>query len=516
MEKNHAIQTVMVRPTELMEESLEKEFATSTTAHGFARAAASKSICRRIAWVVFILAGLGMATWMISLRLINYFTYSTSTEIKITFEPRLAFPAVTICNFNRYMKKFLTTADYYVIQATSASSDYYENYYNNYDGYGSYDYGSSSYSGPSGSSGSSGYSSNSDSTGSSGYSSNLGSTGSSGYPGPSGSVGSLGSTGSSSYPGPSGYAGSTDSTGSTGDTGSYRSTGSYDSSAQSGNDVSSRSATSNGMWANISELYPNGFDFGNFSMEKGWQLTNETVLECEFKGRSCDLDKDFQHVFSSYGNCYTFNGELHARRSRYQDQPGLGNGLHLVLNVEQNEYLDDVPDETEQIGIVFQVHSQYEPPLMETKGLGVSPGFHAFAGLKRLQTVNIEPPWGKCNKSLRLDHYPQYTFSGCIIECKLQKTVEKCACKPLEYPGSYPVCSPREMQECVREEMRVINQDFSKHCSGCTVPCNSTNYNIQLSYVALRNATLHHKYGKHINPSGYSGDYIQYGQSSGA
>ncbi|XP_013410212.1 acid-sensing ion channel 2-like [Lingula anatina] len=146
---------------------------------------------------------------------------------------------------------------------------------------------------------------------------------------------------------------------------------------------------------------------------------------------------------------------------------------------------------------------------METRGLGVSPGFHAFAGLKRLQTVNIEPPWGKCNRSLRLDHYPQYTFSGCIIECKLQKAVEKCGCKPLEYPGPYPVCSPREIQECVQEEMRIINQDFSKHCSGCTVPCYSTNYNIQLSYVALRNATMHHKYGQHIIPSGYSGDYVQ-------
>ncbi|XP_013410207.1 acid-sensing ion channel 5-like [Lingula anatina] len=301
-----------------MDESLEKEFATSTTAHGFARAAASKSISRRIAWVVFILAGLGMATWMITLRFINYFNYSTSTEIKITFEPTLAFPAVTICNFNRYMKKFLTTNDYYVIQAASASSDYYE-YYDNYN------YGSSSYSGPSGSTGSSGYSSNSDSIGSSGYPS------------------SSGSSGSSGYPGPSGYAGSTDSTGSTGASGSYRSTGSYGSSGQSRNAASSRSAASDavadlvdGMWANISELYPNGFDFGNFSMEKGWQLTNETVLKCEFKGWSCDLDKDFQHVFSSYGNCYTFNGELHARRSRYQDQPGLGNGLHLVLNVEQD------------------------------------------------------------------------------------------------------------------------------------------------------------------------------------
>ncbi|XP_013396194.1 acid-sensing ion channel 5-like [Lingula anatina] len=334
------------------EESLEREFATGTTAHGFSRAAETKSIFRRSAWILLILGGLGMATWMISLRVINYFQYDTSTEITLTFEPRMAFPAVTICNFNRYMRRNLNAEDYAIISLT-------EDVYSGYD---------------------------------------------SGY----------------SY-------------------GQYYYNYYYD---YSGDGESSPSTTTqptnsnfNESWANISASYPNGFDFGNFTLEKGWKLDNISVLECTFKGIKCNLKKDFIHTFSTYGNCYTYNPSLNSNRSRYQDQPGLGNGLHLTIDVEQSEYTESLPDGSAQTGVIFQVHPQWEPPLVESKGLGASPGFHAFGALKRQETVNIEPPWGKCNKSLTLLHFDQYTFSGCIIECKLQKIETECGCKPVQYPG---------------------------------------------------------------------------------
>lgn len=41
--------------------------------------------------------------------------------------------------------------------------------------------------------------------------------------------------------------------------------------------------------ANLSNWYEGGFDFANFTREKGWQLDNTTFKECSFKEIKCNL-----------------------------------------------------------------------------------------------------------------------------------------------------------------------------------------------------------------------------------
>ncbi|XP_013421470.1 degenerin deg-1-like [Lingula anatina] len=77
------------------------EALENTTAHGLGnvlRYRNSKS--RRIMWILLFLAGLGALIYFVSQLAVKYFEWPTETDVTVELEPRLDFPAVTICNEN--------------------------------------------------------------------------------------------------------------------------------------------------------------------------------------------------------------------------------------------------------------------------------------------------------------------------------------------------------------------------------------------------------------------------------
>lgn len=58
-----------------------------------------------------------------------------------------------------------------------------------------------------------------------------------------------------------------------------------------------------------------------------------------------------------------------------------GNGLQLVLNVEEAEYLET--DDAGDLGIKFLTHNTVEPPFLKELGSGLSPGYHYFVSLQQ-------------------------------------------------------------------------------------------------------------------------------------
>lgn len=54
---------------------------------------------------------------------------------------------------------------------------------------------------------------------------------------------------------------------------------------------------------------------------------------------ACSLTPLFLHpqVYTRYGKCYTFNGDR--RNPRVTRQGGMGNGLEIMLDIQQEEYL---------------------------------------------------------------------------------------------------------------------------------------------------------------------------------
>lgn len=114
-------------------------------------------------------------------------------------------------------------------------------------------------------------------------------------------------------------------------------------------------------------------------------------------------------VFTRYGKCYTFNAGQDGRPPLITTKGGMGNGLELMLDIQQDEYLPiwgetgekglfgsqgraaaswkDEPtagvsiptDETSfEAGIKVQIHSQDEPSFIDQLGFGVAPGFQTF------------------------------------------------------------------------------------------------------------------------------------------
>ncbi|KAL7850271.1 hypothetical protein SRHO_G00196200 [Serrasalmus rhombeus] len=76
-----------------------------------------------------------------------------------------------------------------------------------------------------------------------------------------------------------------------------------------------------------------------------------------------------------------FNAAEEGKTLRTTMKGGTGNGLEIMLDIQQDEYLP-VWGETEETafeaGVRVQIHSHAEPPFVHELGFGVAPGFQTF------------------------------------------------------------------------------------------------------------------------------------------
>ncbi|XP_071951626.1 acid-sensing ion channel 2-like [Antedon mediterranea] len=371
-------------------QSLEAEFATNTTLHGLQYIVTSKRWIFKLLWVLVFLTGLGLCVWQISLRFKEYRMFNVNTEINLTFVNELDFPAVTICNFNRYRRSALTDGDYEIIEYLWEAEEY--------------DYFSD---------------------------------------------------------------------------GSY-SDGSFD--------------------------YDKVFtDAGNFSTSEftnrtGFLLNNDTLLTCKWKDKSGCTNVNFTHLYTSYGNCYTFNSGLYWDILKVR-QPGSGNALQIMIDIQQDEYTEK-PEGNLEAGLKVLVHSQDEPPLVESKGFGVPPGVHAFVSTRKVKVETLDQPYGHCDKSLKLQYYRVYTVSGCLLECRLKNIVEHCGCRPIRYPGAndHRECTPKETEGCASDVLRKLKNGTLEECD-CPVPCAYTSFTTSVTYASIPNLSVEDELYESYNDS---------------
>ncbi|XP_066271331.1 acid-sensing ion channel 5-like [Branchiostoma lanceolatum] len=96
-------------------ESPEKEFASNTTLHGLNRIVIAPSNQFRGLWVLVIIASYTGFGYMFGSMIHSYFTYDTITDTKLEFSDELPFPALTICNMNKFDASKLKVADWYYL-----------------------------------------------------------------------------------------------------------------------------------------------------------------------------------------------------------------------------------------------------------------------------------------------------------------------------------------------------------------------------------------------------------------
>ncbi|NXT90646.1 ASIC1 protein, partial [Anhinga rufa] len=238
--------------------------------------------------------------------------------------------------------------------------------------------------------------------------------------------------------------------------------------------------------ANFRNFKPKPFNMLEFYDRAGHDI-REMLLSCFFRGEQC-TPEDFKVVFTRYGKCYTFNAGQDGKPRLITMKGGTGNGLEIMLDIQQDEYLPvwGETDETSfEAGIKVQIHSQDEPPLIDQLGFGVAPGFQTFVSCQEQRLIYLPPPWGDC-KAVAGDSefYDTYSITACRIDCETRYLVENCNCRMVHMPGDAPYCTPEQYKECADPALDFLVEKDNEYCV-CEMPCNVTRYGKELSMVKI-------------------------------
>uniref|UniRef100_A0A3B3ZB53 Acid sensing ion channel subunit 1 n=1 Tax=Periophthalmus magnuspinnatus TaxID=409849 RepID=A0A3B3ZB53_9GOBI len=193
-------------------------------------------------------------------------------------------------------------------------------------------------------------------------------------------------------------------------------------------------------------------------------------------------------IFTRYGKCYMFNSGQDGKPPLVTMKGGMGNGLELMLDIQQDEYLPvwGETDETSfEAGIKVQIHTQDEPPFIDQLGFGVAPGFQTFVSCQEQRLTYLPPPWGDCKASaMDSDFFSTYSITACRIDCETRYLVENCNCRMVHMPGDAPYCTPEQYKECADPALDFLVERDNDYCV-CETPCNLTRYGKEMSFVKI-------------------------------
>ncbi|XP_072048558.1 acid-sensing ion channel 1-like [Amphiura filiformis] len=364
-----------------MKLDLEREFAENTSLHGIARIFQSAGVILKLIWSVIFLAAFGLFIWQFSERVTAYLKFDYNTLVEVEHRSKITFPAVTICNYNRFYNS--RVADEYRkhldrVLGFADTLDYYE-------------------------------------------------------------------------------------------------------------------INSENSWGDQSaESWDDEFDFEEFADQSGFRL-NDSLLRCDWKGKknSCSAHNFTAILIPDYGTCYQFNVDDKDENRLRQNLPGAGHGLSILLDINQEDYTETFKQGHHEAGLKFVVHHWNDPPLVETLGLSIPPGFHTYAAVRKKKYESLPKPWGKC-----ISVEDGYNKNLCLLDCRLDFIVDKCHCQPLGYDGNTTLCTPEQQEQCVSkaiQEYRLLGS--SEECD-CPTPCTEVTYRTSLSMTSFPSDELAEEYQK--------------------
>ncbi|KAI4543299.1 hypothetical protein MG293_006093 [Ovis ammon polii] len=197
---------------------------------------------------------------------------------------------------------------------------------------------------------------------------------------------------------------------------------------------------------------------------RGWPCGPENFTTSPKKHLSCGLCSR-PAIFTRMGQCYTFNSGADGAELLSTPKGGTGNGLEVMLDVQQEEYLPVWRD-------VDPIPAPHTCPRDLTAPQGASLTRH-------LQLSFLPPPWGDCSSvSLDPDFEPEapgplgtpspglsppYSLVGCRLACQSRYVARKCGCRMVHMPDA------------------LLRKDACR----CPNPCASTRYAKELSMVRM-------------------------------
>uniref|UniRef100_A0A8C7Z987 Acid sensing ion channel subunit 2 n=1 Tax=Oryzias sinensis TaxID=183150 RepID=A0A8C7Z987_9TELE len=251
-------------------------------------------------------------------------------------------------------------------------------------------------------------------------------------------------------------------------------------------------------------LPPRNFEGTNLEfMDRLSHQLDDMLLSCKYRGQPCGAH-NFSSVFTRYGKCYMFNAAEEGKDLRTTMKGGTGNGLEIMLDIQQDEYLPvwgDTEDTAFEAGVRVQIHSQAEPPFVHELGFGVAPGFQTFVATQEQRLTYLPPPWGECvSRALESGFFQVYSVTACRIDCETRYIVENCNCRMVHMPGDASYCTPEQYKDCAEPALAKLSTLESNSCV-CRTPCNMTRYNKELSMVKIPSKTSARYLQKKFNKS---------------
>ena len=206
----------------------------------------------------------------------------------------------------------------------------------------------------------------------------------------------------------------------------------------------------------------NSFNMWEFTNRTGHQL-NDMLLYCRYRGLACsDHGMTIKPIFTRFGKCYTFNAYYSWDGDRFPVESlkgGVDNGLEILLDVQQDEYMpvwEETDEVSTEMGFKIEIHDHDEPPMITEMGFGVSPGFQTLASTSEQRFGFLPEPWGECllnEAGWEFDHiWPKFSISACRTACEANFIIKNCNCKMVHMPqhlnGTVPYCSPYSYKTC--------------------------------------------------------------------
>ncbi|CAH3163761.1 unnamed protein product [Porites evermanni] len=216
---------------------------------------------------------------------------------------------------------------------------------------------------------------------------------------------------------------------------------------------------------------------------------------CSFKISIHCSARDFVHLETKWGKCYTFNSGKNDK-IKNANSAGISFGFAVILDVQTEEYSYGKVSE----GFKVVIHQQGEF-IDEWEGINVGPGQHAVIALSEKRYKNLEKPYStNCTKKT-LKTFDTYTAAGCLFECEAEMIIKDCNCRPSGYKAGPDQRAAKQMRpgHCTNQ---IHPGCPSKSCE-CEVPCYQTKFNTEVSYTKFPNPGL----AKYLQLQGYNRDF---------
>ena len=204
------------------------------------------------------------------------------------------------------------------------------------------------------------------------------------------------------------------------------------------------------------------------------------ILYCAFFGSDLSLlncKESLAVTLTDLGYCYTFNGLTNASELSV---PGAGAryGLHLLLNINQSEYLPSFGE----AGVKVAIHPRGVPPQPYSKGIAIPAGRSGFISLRK-STIEDNSVQSNCGeKELPYLQNYNYSVSACELSNSYSDVASGCGCLDALYDSSYlqetglPNCAIANV--CCVADQHIVGDPSST----CSVACSYTRYDATTTY----------------------------------